>query len=117
MPLAAAGSRSEHVCAFARALDGMKAVVVVPNRVLGFAEGRGCQTLGTDAWGDTRVILPWATAGQGFRNVFTEEHVVAREEDGHASLRLAELFARFPVAVCEMSDPSMPSMAKNGELP
>ncbi len=117
VPLAAAGRRSEHVCAFARALGGMKVVVVVPKRVLSFADGCGCQTLGAAVWGDTVVILPRARAGRVFRNVFTEERVVAREEDGHASLRLAELFARFPVALCEMFDPSMPSMATKGESP
>jgi (1->4)-alpha-D-glucan 1-alpha-D-glucosylmutase len=102
VPLVAAGSRSEHVCAFARTLNGLKVVVVVPQRVLGFAGGRGCQTLGTDVWGDTESDSAVGDCGPSFRNVFTEERVVAREEDGHASLRLAELFARFPVALCEV---------------
>ena len=115
VPLAAAGSRSEHVCAFARALGGLKVVVVVPKRVLSFADGCGCQTLGAAVWGDTVVMLPRAGAGQVFRNVFTEERVVAREEGGQASLRLAELFARFPVVLCELYDPSLPSMARKGE--
>jgi (1->4)-alpha-D-glucan 1-alpha-D-glucosylmutase len=115
VPLAAAGSRSEQVCAFARELGGVKAVVVVPQRVLSMAEGRGCRPLGADVWGDTRVRLPWATAGQSFRNVFTEERVVARQEGGHVSLHLAELFARFPVALCESFVPSVPSTSIKGE--
>jgi hypothetical protein len=43
--------------------------------------------------------------------VFTEERVVAREDHGHVSLRLAELFARFSVALWKSRDPSLPPMA------
>jgi len=115
VPLVAAGSRSEQVCAFARELGAVKAVIVVPQRVLSLAEGCGGQTLGEAVWGETAVILPRVWAGQVFRNVFTEERVVARQEGGLVSLHLAELFARFPVALCESFVPSVSSRSIKGE--
>lgn len=75
-PLAARGSRSEHVVAFAR---GGGIVTVVPRLVLGVG----------DDWAGTRLPLPRGV----WRNELTGDVVRGRD------VGLQELFAHFPVAL------------------
>ena len=117
VPLAVTGSRSEHAGAFARTHEGATVVVVVPRLVFRLADGRGGQTHGAEVWGDTGVILPRTQAGRQFHNVFTDERVVAREEGAHVSLRLADLFARFPVALGELLEPPGRTVACKASTP
>jgi (1->4)-alpha-D-glucan 1-alpha-D-glucosylmutase len=77
-PLRALGERRAHVVAFARG-DG--AIAVAPRLVLGLETG----------WGDTRLPLPPGS----WRDVLCG----AEHESG--AIPLADLFARFPVALLE----------------
>ncbi|HWC72963.1 MAG TPA: malto-oligosyltrehalose synthase [Gemmatimonadales bacterium] len=76
-PLQAEGVHAEHVVAFAR---GGSVVTVVPRLAQSLRAG----------WGDTALPLPGGEAR--WRNVFTDEMHAGRE-------RVANLFARFPVAL------------------
>jgi (1->4)-alpha-D-glucan 1-alpha-D-glucosylmutase len=106
LSLPATGKQAEHVCAFARTLNGAAALTIVPRMVLGLAEGREVPPLGGDLWGDTRLLLPRRQAGRSFRNVLTDEVVGAEEDGTHACLRLADVLGRFPVALLEQTGTS-----------
>jgi (1->4)-alpha-D-glucan 1-alpha-D-glucosylmutase len=87
------GSRTDHVCAFAR-IQGADSALALAPRLL--AVGRlGDPPLGSQAWGDdTRVSVP-PEVGVHFRNVFTDEGL----EVEAGQLALARIFASFPVAL------------------
>jgi (1->4)-alpha-D-glucan 1-alpha-D-glucosylmutase len=103
-PLLAKGRQAEHVCAFVREHDGATAVTVVPRLVLGLTGGHDRPPVGEAVWNGTRLVLPRGQAGRPFRNVFTTEVLCAREDGANASLRLADMLGKFPVALFEMLD-------------
>jgi (1->4)-alpha-D-glucan 1-alpha-D-glucosylmutase len=92
VPLEAAGERADHVCAFARAHEG-RTVVVAVGRWFTRLERRD-PVLPVFDWGDTRVSLPLSGRCE---DVLTGERR-AVGSPGEA-VRVAELFAGFPVAL------------------
>lgn len=82
-PVAAQGAKAEHAMAFVRTgPDGAAALALVPRLVLGLG----------DDWAGTRIPVPEGR----WRNVLTGDAVVAGRE-----VPVAELLARFPVALLE----------------
>jgi (1->4)-alpha-D-glucan 1-alpha-D-glucosylmutase len=81
-PLAARGSRGDHVVTFMR---GVAVISVVPRLLL---QLRG-------AWGDSELPVPAGT----WRNVLTGDEPIT------GSVRMAELLRRFPVALLERRGP------------
>ena len=65
------GERAEHVCAFERYVEGETLLAVAPRfftRLTGRPDGL---PLGGEVWGDTRLVLPFETAGSAsLRNHF-----------------------------------------------
>ncbi|MCJ8500550.1 malto-oligosyltrehalose synthase [Desulfatitalea alkaliphila] len=76
-PLTAEGSKADHVLAFAR---GDQVVTIVPRRIMGLAND----------WSDTRIQLP---PGR-WHNRLGDDMILEA-----ASIRLADLLERFPVAL------------------
>jgi (1->4)-alpha-D-glucan 1-alpha-D-glucosylmutase len=95
VPLQAIGPRATHAFSFMRALDGEAAIVVVPRLIAGLGV-RGQAPIGSQAWNETAVALPDQFNSLRWRNVFTDESIVAASAGG---LPLAELLAHFPVAL------------------
>jgi (1->4)-alpha-D-glucan 1-alpha-D-glucosylmutase len=89
-PLEVAGTRENHLCAFARRRGSESVVVAVPRLVAALDAEPG--------WGDTIVRLPPASA-QRWRNVLTGAAVNSAERDGAAVLEAAPVFAQFPFAL------------------
>jgi (1->4)-alpha-D-glucan 1-alpha-D-glucosylmutase len=89
-PLGVAGTRENHLCAFARRSGSESVVVAVPRLVAALDAEPG--------WGDTIVRLPPASA-QRWRNVLTGAVVDSAERDGSAVLAAADVFAQFPLAL------------------
>jgi (1->4)-alpha-D-glucan 1-alpha-D-glucosylmutase len=92
-PLAVTGPRANHAVAFVRRLDEHEVVVAVPRLTIGLTRGEGAP-LG-DVWGDTRLVLPGTAADNRYRDAFSDEILLAQD----AHLRLADVFAAFPVAL------------------
>jgi (1->4)-alpha-D-glucan 1-alpha-D-glucosylmutase len=112
VPLDAAGPRREHVCAFARVLDGEVLFVAVPRLVVRLVGGAERPPVGAEVWGKTRLLLPPELAGRGFRNLFTGELAVVADHGGAPSLPLAAVLGRFPVALfagCPLSPHAAPA--------
>jgi len=98
LALEARGTRSRHLCAFARTFGGRWLVAAAPRHVATLAPEPGTLPMGGGAWGDTALLLP-PGAPRSFRDALTGEAVQAREIAGERLLAAAELFARAPVAL------------------
>ncbi len=94
VPLEAEGARKDHVFGFIRNKDGRSAAVVVPRFLTRLLPKPGSVPTG-QVWEDTVVRLAGTGADGRWRNVFTGETLTASRE----SLRLAEVFGEFPVAL------------------
>ena len=99
LPIETEGEKRECICAFERSLKDRSAVVVVPRFLSRLISGTGSVPFSTAVWGDTRLVLPDASAGCRYRNVFTGEELVVPE--GGWSLQAGEIFTCFPVAMLE----------------
>jgi (1->4)-alpha-D-glucan 1-alpha-D-glucosylmutase len=120
-PLEATGDASEHIVAFARALErspthsthtdqadlaagagpGQEALAVAPRLLAKRLHDTDTSPLGAAAWGDALLALPAAAPGQRYRDIFTGQAYSVIERDGVAGLPLAELLAHLPVALLE----------------
>jgi (1->4)-alpha-D-glucan 1-alpha-D-glucosylmutase len=99
-PITPEGPRSEHAFAFARTHDGQQAIVVVPRLVATLVPHADAPPIGERVWADTRLALP-PDGPRMFRHVLTGECIRSRGDAASAHLALADVFARFPVAVLE----------------
>jgi (1->4)-alpha-D-glucan 1-alpha-D-glucosylmutase len=104
LPLATAGAMADHVCAFARSLDGSSAIVAVP-RFLWPLMTEVSMPLDKALWNDTYIILPDADKEAEYRNVFTDEIVRAEpQNEGIMGLALDGILSSFPVALMVTKD-------------
>lgn len=101
--LHAVGERADHLCAFARRLETLTALTIVPRFVTRLAAPGKGPPLGERVWGETAVVLPFDKGETPYRNLFTGEIVRAREHNGAAALLLRDVLAHFPVALLERS--------------
>lgn len=92
--LDAEGAHSQHLIAFSRRHGEECVLTAVPRFACTLMRQRAEMPLGT-AWGDAALIAE-ACAGRRLVNVFTGEEVVV---PGDGRIRLAKLFAEFPVAL------------------
>jgi (1->4)-alpha-D-glucan 1-alpha-D-glucosylmutase len=99
-PLTTDGSRREHVFAFARTHDGLQALVVVPRLVATLVPDADAPPVGERIWGDTRLALPRGSPRM-YRHVLTGECIRALGDEESPHVALADVLARFPVAVLE----------------
>jgi (1->4)-alpha-D-glucan 1-alpha-D-glucosylmutase len=99
-PLAATGTRADHLCAFARLAGSNHVVVLAPRWFTRLARADGLP-LGAEAWEDTEVSLGGLPAPAAYRQLFTGEIVPARTAGGRVAVGLAAALATFPVAILE----------------
>jgi (1->4)-alpha-D-glucan 1-alpha-D-glucosylmutase len=109
LPLAVAGSKADHVIAFARKFENTSVVVVVPRLVASLVNGVHTDShsdvdtdlapIGARVWEDTHVLLPCACREE-CRNVFTGKALELTKSDGHTKVNVSAALAEFPVALC-----------------
>ena len=100
MPLETEGEREEHLCCFVRGDEQSEVLVAVPRLMAELVDETNRLPLGERAWGDTRLTLWPHSETTEWTNLFTNEQVtVDQDADGNASLRAADIFTTFPVAV------------------
>jgi (1->4)-alpha-D-glucan 1-alpha-D-glucosylmutase len=104
MPLETGGRAADHICAFARRLGNMEAVVVVPRFLIRLVPESDRLPFGPEVWGDSSVIVPFAEEGLKYRNVLTSETIAVRRERGALCLYASEVFANSPVALLEKAE-------------
>ncbi len=92
-PVDVQGSQRDHVFAFTRSLGDRRVIVGVPRLVTTITPHPDTPPIGR-AWGDTQLLPGYRV--RALHNVVTD-HCVA-VQDGSA-IRVADLFAHFPIAV------------------
>ena len=102
-PLAVAGERAAHLCAFLRR-NGSEAAVAVAGRWYARLPGADeALPLGDAAWGgDTWILLPPQAPWQEAENMLTGERLEAVPRNGARAFAAAALFARFPAALLRL---------------
>ncbi|MFO7760170.1 MAG: malto-oligosyltrehalose synthase [Desulfobia sp.] len=103
LPLKVTGSRADHICSFARCLNGKMMVVSVP-RLVGTLLEKGSELpLQEEVWTDTVIWIPEnPECGQAllekenFSELMTGGIVSCRQEQGRLWLPAKEVFADFP---------------------
>ena len=101
-PLAFEGARREHLFGFSRRGAAGQAIVLVPLLVTGLLPEPTTAPLGEKIWGDTRVELPASSLNDSrphYENVFTGRCVTVTRDGGRATVRAADVFEHFPVAL------------------
>ncbi|MCC2629839.1 MAG: malto-oligosyltrehalose synthase, partial [Thermomicrobiales bacterium] len=101
LPLAAEGAAADHVVAFARRDEENEFITVVPRLVVGLTHKELVDPIGSEVWGDTRLLLSNAEPGTRYRDVFSGETIKVSAGDDGASLSVSEIFASFPFALLE----------------
>jgi (1->4)-alpha-D-glucan 1-alpha-D-glucosylmutase len=96
--LDAQGSRGDHLFAFARTHGNRQVVIAVPRLVATLAPDAGAPPLGERVWDDTRIHLNGLPGARGYRDVITGRCVPVMTE-GASSLRAADVFESFPIAM------------------
>jgi (1->4)-alpha-D-glucan 1-alpha-D-glucosylmutase len=99
LPLAVAGAKADHVVAFARKSASAMLFVVAPRLVAGLAGDDDQPPIGAHIWEDTAVALPSWEGRNKYRNVLTGK-VSGKPLEASAEMRVAEILADFPVAIC-----------------
>ncbi|MGH9715519.1 MAG: malto-oligosyltrehalose synthase [Candidatus Acidiferrales bacterium] len=102
LPLDAAGKQKESLFAFARRRDNSEWVVAVAPRMLSRVTDQGEAPLGREIWGAASIQLPTG-APSHWRDVITGQELRTGKHSGRPVLRAADLFCRFPVALCVSS--------------
>jgi (1->4)-alpha-D-glucan 1-alpha-D-glucosylmutase len=103
VPLDVRGPRAEHLIAFVRRHRNETVLVCAPRWFARLEADAGPVSAST-TWRDTRIDLP-GTAGTGtFRNLLTGQALSPSVDEDGASIAVAELFGRFPVALCLAED-------------
>jgi len=102
-PLAVAGGRATHLCAFIRR-HGNEAMLTVAGRWFARLPSAGVTLpLGEAAWGrDTWIILPPHSPWQQAENVLTGEQIEILQHNGDPVFSVASLLAHFPVALLRL---------------
>ena len=95
LPLAVAGSQAERVLAFAREHAGERLLVIVPRLASALLGDATLPLIPAENWGDTRVRLPAAFAGQPWVGLFADPGTGR----GQAQLALAQVLAELPFCV------------------
>lgn len=106
LPLTVAGALQDHVCAFERSINDSSIMVVVPRFCSRLIRGENGLPLGSEVWGNTRIIQPFDTAGSRYHNIFTGEVLSLNRQDGSLGLALQDVLAEFPVALLVRLPPS-----------
>jgi (1->4)-alpha-D-glucan 1-alpha-D-glucosylmutase len=101
LPLEVMGKKAKNVCAFARRIGNTRTTIIVPRFFTELIPEYKSLPLGETVWEGTFVIMPIAEPGAKYRNVFTDEIVIARDYKEATALYLSDVFANFPVAVLE----------------
>ena len=93
-----AGTRAEHVCAFARR-HGETEVLVIAGRWFAVLAGDGDEVPVGPAWADTRLELGEEARGRRYRNLLDGRHIGIADGEAAAMLELADVFAELPLAL------------------
>jgi len=97
IPLAAQGSRANHLVALARTFHGQTVLAVAGRFFLRLCNSHGVPW--GEVWGNTALVLPRKITASSFRDILTGRTIDAERHDEQATLPLAKIFSHCPVAL------------------
>ncbi len=97
IPLAVDGPRAANICAFARAADGLVAVVAVPRLMAVAIADRWAE--GAALWEGSKVALPAELSGGALVDQLTGASVCAEPAGAGSVVDASGLFAHLPLAI------------------
>ncbi|MGZ7458436.1 malto-oligosyltrehalose synthase [Pseudomonas sp. Ma2-10] len=86
------GSQAHRVFAFARSLEGKRAIVIVPIRCAELLKNSAEPRIDAPLWGDTRVKLPFTAPDEKLKGLFSSVAVTQQRE-----LNISTALGDFPV--------------------
>ncbi|OLU05334.1 maltooligosyl trehalose synthase [Pseudomonas reinekei] len=86
------GSQAHRVLGFVRQWEGKRAIVIVPIRCAPLLENSAVPRVDAPQWGDTRIHLPFTTAGENLKGLFSSATVTE-----HKELLISDALGDFPV--------------------
>ena len=86
------GSQAHRVLAFARTLEGKRAVAIVPIRCAELLKNSAEPRIDAPLWGDTRVKLPFTAPDENLKGLFSSTTVTHQRE-----LNISDALGDFPV--------------------
>ncbi|MGE0115562.1 MAG: malto-oligosyltrehalose synthase [Steroidobacteraceae bacterium] len=98
-PMRVTGGRAEHVCAYARRLNGSVVMVIVPRWLVRLTDEQLIPPLGNHIWTDTRVEWPTNLTVSSFVNIYTGKTMLAEHMSDTASFLIGDVLDQFPVAL------------------
>jgi (1->4)-alpha-D-glucan 1-alpha-D-glucosylmutase len=108
--LEASGKGKDHVCAFARRYgEDEEFLVVVPRLPVGLTDEAVHTPMDAEVWGDSWLTLTEADSGHRYRHHFTGEVFTVSRYQDKPGLKLADVFASFPVALLELVEVPAPT--------
>jgi (1->4)-alpha-D-glucan 1-alpha-D-glucosylmutase len=102
IPLQAAGSKNDNLCAFAWQKKGKQILVIVPRLIAKLTQNGTISPVGAQAWGETELLLTGRPQIRTYCNIFTGEMMTSTISGRQAALPLAKALAIFPVAALEL---------------
>jgi (1->4)-alpha-D-glucan 1-alpha-D-glucosylmutase len=81
VPLTTTGTHADHLCAFARLLDGDCAIVVAPRLACTLLGGETALPIGAKVWDDTRIVLANLPLQRAWRDAVTGAELTVEEAD------------------------------------
>jgi len=98
VPLKATGERQRHVVAFARTL-GRRTAIAVAGRFFMSLGGNKQIPVGSETWSDCALVLPKRLAPATYRDILTQQIVIAEGGSGKQTLPIAHVFSHLPIAL------------------
>jgi (1->4)-alpha-D-glucan 1-alpha-D-glucosylmutase len=99
-PLAFDGARRDHLFGFARRSGDEAALLIVPRLVATLLPDSEMRPLGEHVWSDTSIdVSALIDSRPQLQNALTGTCVEVRRQGGRASVRAADAFAHFPIAL------------------
>ena len=95
------GPGADNLCAFAKRLDGAVTITAAVRLCSSLVRQPGSPPMGTEAWKDSYIILPFERPGARYRHIFTGELLTAAGGAGAAVIHAGDAFAHFPAALAE----------------
>jgi (1->4)-alpha-D-glucan 1-alpha-D-glucosylmutase len=97
LPLAAEGSRANHVVALARTFQGQTVLAVAGRFFLRLCNSHDVPW--GEVWGNTALLLPKKITASSFRDILTGRTIDVERHDDQATLPLAKVCSHCPVAL------------------
>ncbi len=101
LPLEVTGLKHENVVAMARQLGSRYVLTIVPRLAGDWVLERERLPVGSEFWGDTRILFPKGWPALELSNIFTHRSFVPEPEGGRPGLSLVEALEGLPVAILE----------------